>query len=168
MAERCDMRLEIGAFPVKDVAFSDTTRLRDGVLYIDKEKVIEMVMEDRNFSGVDLHLVRPGDSTRLVNLLDVVEPRYKVSGPGNTFPGLLGPPVTVGRGRTNRLENVALMETSQPVAGSEPANWRDSIMDMSGPGARYNMFAHTLNIVLEFKPRSHFSPEDVAQLGLTT
>ncbi|MEE9248006.1 MAG: glycine/sarcosine/betaine reductase component B subunit [Dehalococcoidia bacterium] len=167
MAKRCDMRLEIGTFRVRDVAFSDATKLRDGVLYIDKEKVVEMVMEDHNFSGADLHLVRPGDSTRLVNLLDVVEPRCKVSGPGNTFPGLLGPPVTVGRGRTNRLDNVALMETSEPVTGSEPANWRDSIMDMSGPGARYNMFANTLNIVLDLKPRSDFSPEEMGQLELT-
>jgi sarcosine reductase len=80
------MRLELGTFPVRDVVFSNHTRLLDGVLCVDRDKVADLVLQDRRFSGVEVHLVRPGESTRLVNLLDVVEPRYKVSGPGHVFP----------------------------------------------------------------------------------
>ncbi|MEE9198201.1 MAG: glycine/sarcosine/betaine reductase component B subunit [Dehalococcoidia bacterium] len=161
------MRLQLATFPVRDLTFSDSTRLSDGILHIDRQKVTELVLEDSRFDGVELHIVKPGESVRMVNVLDAVEPRYKVSGPGTVFPGLLGPPVTVGEGRTHRLSNVAVIETSEPVEGAEPANWRDSVMDISGPGGEHNMFANTLNLVLEFKPRNKFSPEEMPQLELT-
>ncbi len=160
------MRLEVGTFNVRDVVFSDATRLSDGVLYVDRDRVIELVLQDSHCGGVDVHLVRPGESTRLVNLLDVVEPRYKVSGPGQVFPGLLGPPVAGGQGRSHRLANLAVMETSEPLA-HEPNFWRDSILDMSGPGAAYNLFADTLNLVLEIRPKTTFSSEELRQLELT-
>lgn len=160
------MRLEIGTFNIRDVVFSDDMRLSDGVLYVDRDKVVDLLMQDPHFGSVEIHLVRPGDATRLVNVLDVVEPRYKVSGPGGVFPGLLGPPVAVGQGRTHRLANVAIMETSESVA-QEPNFWRDSMLDMSGPGAAYNLFADTLNLVLEIKPKTDFLPEELHQLELT-
>ncbi|MEE9199609.1 MAG: glycine/sarcosine/betaine reductase component B subunit, partial [Dehalococcoidia bacterium] len=122
-------------------------------------------LEDDRFIDAQLHLVRPGDPTRLINLLDVVEPRYKASGPGNVFPGLLGPPTTVGQGRTHRLANLLVMTTSEPII-KEPNFWRDSIMDISGPGARYNPFPETLSVVLAVVPRSQFAPEEMEQLQL--
>lgn len=160
------MRLEVGTFNIRDVVLSNKTALSDGVLYVDRDKVVERVLQDHHFSSVELHLVRPGDATRLVNLLDVVEPRYKVSGPGNVFPGLLGPPVAVGQGRTHRLANLTVMETSEPLV-DEPNFWRDSILDMTGPGADHNLFANTLNLVLEIKPKIDFSPEELSRLQLT-
>jgi sarcosine reductase len=160
------MRLEIGTFHVREVMFSDSTRLSDGVLYVDRDQVRDLILQDRRFSSVEVHLVRPGESTRLVNLLDVVEPRYKVAGPGNVFPGLLGSAITVGQGRTHRLANLTVMETSEPLV-HEPNFWRDAILDMSGPGAEYNLFANTLNLVLEFTPQIDFTQEELDQLKLT-
>ncbi|MEE9249311.1 MAG: glycine/sarcosine/betaine reductase component B subunit [Dehalococcoidia bacterium] len=165
MAKRCDMRLEIGTFQVRDVVFSDTTRFSDGVLYVDRDEAKQLVMEDSHFEEVDIYLVRPGESTRIINVLDASEPRCKVSGPGSVFPGLLGPPVTVGKGRTHRLANVAVVSTSEPVMW-EANFWRDSILDMSGPGARHNLFADTLNLVLELKPRTRFTDAELKQLEL--
>ena len=152
------MRLELATFEVQDLVFSDTTGLRDGILYIDRDKISKLVMQDHSFDGAEAHLVRPGESTRIINILDAVEPRHKVSGPSTVFPGLLGPPMTVGQGRTHRLANVSVMVTSNPLA-DEPSFWRDSVLDMSGPGAQYNLFANTLNLVLELKPRSELTRE---------
>lgn len=159
------MRLDLATFNIRDVAFGDHTRLANGVLYIDKNKVTELIGEDPRFGGIDLHLVRLGDRTCLVNLLDVVEPRYKVCGPGNVFPGLLGPPTTVGQGRTNRLANIVVMSTSKPVE-AETKFWRDSILDMSGLGAQYNHFSETLNLVLELKPKTVFDADERRMLEL--
>ncbi|MEE9198702.1 MAG: glycine/sarcosine/betaine reductase component B subunit, partial [Dehalococcoidia bacterium] len=63
------MKLELGAFNVREVAFADSTRLSDGVLYIDRAEVVKRVLEDDRFIDAQLHLVRPGDPTRLINLL---------------------------------------------------------------------------------------------------
>jgi glycine reductase len=160
------VRLEVGTFYVKDVVFSDHTGFLDGVLAVNRDEVRDLVLQDRRFSDVEVHLVRPGESTRIINLLDVVEPRYKVSGPGNVFPGLVGSAITVGQGRTHRLAGLAVMETSEPLM-QEPGFWRDAILDMSGPGAAHNLFANTLNLVLALKPKTDFTPEELAQLRLT-
>ncbi|MDP7225646.1 MAG: glycine/sarcosine/betaine reductase component B subunit [SAR202 cluster bacterium] len=160
------MKLELGSFEVTDIVFSDKTSFSNGTLTVDVDKVRDLVLEDANFSGVKLHLARPGESVRLVNVLDVVEPRFKASGQGRVFPGLLGPPSMVGSGRTHRLSGLAVVETSQALPG-EPSFWRDSMLDMSGPGAQYNQFADVLNIVLELEPRTEFSAEEREQLELT-
>ena len=146
------MKLELATFRVRDVVFSDATRFSDGVLYVQRSKIVELVTEDHRFAGAEVHLVRPGESARLINVLDAVEPRYKVSGPGAVFPGVLGPPVTVGQGRTHRLANLVVMVTSEPVP-NEPVYWRDAILDMSGPGADYNLFSTHLILAIEMKPR---------------
>jgi len=114
------MKLELGSFEVTDIVFSDKTSFSHGTLTVDVDKVRDLVLEDANFSGVKLHLARPGESVRLVNVLDVVEPRFKASGQGRVFPGLLGPPSMVGSGRTHRLYGVAVVcwlsaETGQIV-----------------------------------------------------
>ena len=116
------------------------------------KKSLDMVSEDGHFSEVEVHLVRPGDDIRIINVLDVVEPRHKVSGPGGMFPGLLGPAVGVGSGRTDRLTNPVVALCSEPMT-DEPVYWRDSIMDMTGPAARYNLFRDNHVLVLALKPR---------------
>ncbi|MFQ5873903.1 MAG: glycine/sarcosine/betaine reductase component B subunit, partial [Dehalococcoidia bacterium] len=154
------MRLGIGTFHVQDILVSDTTKLSGGVLHVDREKVVELVMEDPSFDEVEVHVVRPGESTRIVNVLDAVEPRYKVSGPGNVFPGLLRPPLTVGQGCTHRLGNMAVISASEPALW-ETHFWRDSILDMSGPGAKHNLFAESVNLLLALKPRTRFTDEEL-------
>lgn len=68
------------------------------------------------------------------------------------FPGFLGPPLTVGSGRTNRLSGVAIMETAKlppPQTGLLVVN--ECIVDMSGIGAAYTPFSKLFNLVLCFE-----------------
>ena len=146
------MKLELHTYEVDDVQFSSETRLSGRTLNIDRQAIVDMVSEDSHFNEVEVHLVRPGEDTRLINVLDVVEPRHKVSGPGGMFPGLLGPAVGVGAGRTDRLTNPVVALCSEPMT-DEPVYWRDSIMDMTGPAARYNLFRDNHVLVLALKPR---------------
>ncbi|MFQ5933705.1 MAG: glycine/sarcosine/betaine reductase component B subunit [Dehalococcoidia bacterium] len=143
------MKLELASYKVKEINLgSGPTRLDDGVLRVDRDEVKGLALSDSPFRDVRLHVVHPGDSVRIVHALDVVEPRHKVSGPGTVFPGVLGPPVTVGEGRTHRLEGMTVMTVGEPVEG-EPTYWREAIIDMSGPGAPYTLFSRTANLVLE-------------------
>jgi hypothetical protein len=85
------MRLELADFPVRDVRFSKETHYRNGVLEIDKQELIALILEDKKVLSVNLDMAFPGEQTRIVNIRDVLEPRIKVSGPGCVFPGILGP-----------------------------------------------------------------------------
>ena len=146
------MKLELHNFTVHNAQFAPETRLSNHTLHIDRQAIVNLILEDDHFRNVDLHLVRPGDKTRLINVLDVIEPRHKPSGPARIFPGLLGPPTPVGSGRTDRLTNPLVVVCSEPMT-DEPVYWRDSIMDMTGPAARYNLFRDNHLLVLGLKPR---------------
>ena len=149
------MKLELGNFRVKEMVFGSKTRLVGGRLELDLDALRSLVVEDDHFSNVAFHIARPGESVRIIHALDVIQPRYKVSGPGCVFPGFLGPPVTVGQGRTHQLQGMAVVTAGPPVIG-EMAYMREAIIDMSGPGAPYSPFSQTLNLVVELT-----SPESV-------
>ncbi len=151
------MRLELGTFLVKDISLSNTTRLENGILLVNHKELAALVNEGGQFEDVEIQVVRPGERTRLIHIIDSVEPRLKVSGAGTVFPGFLSPPHTVGDGRTHRLAGVAVVETAVPVVG-ESTYWREAIIDMSGPGAEYTCFSKTVNLVLNFRPKRELLP----------
>ncbi|MBM4264470.1 MAG: beta-aspartyl-peptidase [Deltaproteobacteria bacterium] len=151
------MRLEVGSFHIKRIGFGARTAVDHGTLVVDREEVRRLVLADSHFVDVQVHLVRPGEAVRIINAKDAVEPRWKVSGQGGVFPGFLSAPTTVGEGRTHRLSGVAVLEVAAPVPG-EQTHFREQILDMSGPGAEFSPFAHTLNIALEFTPHPSLFP----------
>jgi glycine reductase len=144
------MRLEMATNVVRDLRWSDVTRLARGVLEIDREAVRRLILADDAFEDVTLDVVRPGDSVRIIHVMDAAEPRWKPE-PGSTFPAFVGPPRTVGEGTTRRLDGVAVLSVSDAVAG-EPTYWREAIVDMTGPGADVTTFGATTNLVLSFSP----------------
>ena len=116
-------------------------------------------------------MARPGDSTRIVQIRDIIEPKVKVSGPGVTYPGISGRDVsTVGQGRTHRLGGMTLIACSEmPGFNPDGAHWwgttsvegRSDItfVDMSGPGAVLP-FASTLNLCLQTAPHHEAYADD--------
>lgn len=138
------MRLEIGRVKITDVQFGDETKVENGTLYVNKDEIIELVKEDDHIQNVDVHLARPGESVRITPVKDVVEPRVKVEGPGEIFPGQLAAGVEqVGSGKTNVLSGAAVMTVGKIVG------FQEGIIDMSGPGADYTPFSKTCNVVLD-------------------
>ena len=151
------MRLEVASFHIRGIEWGSDTALRDGVLSVDARELRRLILEDSHFLDVHLHLVHPGESMRVINGLDAVEPRWKVSGLGGVFPGFISPTTTVGQGRTHRLAGAAVLEVSAPVSG-EQTHFREQILDMSGPGSDFSPLSHTHNLVLEFTPEPSFFP----------
>ena len=161
------MKLELANFPVERITLGNETRYADGELFIDLEDIRARMLHETRFEDVNIHVAHPGDATRIIHVVDVVEPRAKQSGPGSVFPGILGPPTQVGRGRTARLSGMAVVTTSEPAAG-EGYYWREAILDMSGPGALYSPFSQNANLVLEVTPKSpgpDTPPEDVEMIN---
>ena len=140
------MRLEIGNILIKDIQFGNETKIENGTLFVNKQEIIDLVLEDEHIATADVELARPGESIRITPVKDVVEPRVKVEGPGGIFPGVMSKVDVVGSGKTHVLKGCAVMTTGKIVG------FQEGIVDMTGPGADYTPFSKTLNIVLKADP----------------
>src|SRR5688500_19256576 len=84
------MRLELAEFPVKQIRLGHRFRYENQVLEVDESALLALISQDARISDITLAVASPGDRTRITGIRDVVEPRYKVSGSGQVFPGVLG------------------------------------------------------------------------------
>ncbi|QRN86868.1 glycine/sarcosine/betaine reductase component B subunit [Clostridia bacterium] len=140
------MRLEVGNIFIKDVQFGDVAKVENGVLFVNKEELIEVTGDDDRIASVDVYLAKPGEETRIIPVKDVLEPRVKVEGDGGILPGFISGVEQVGNGRTHVLKGAALVTTGRIVG------FQEGIIDMSGPGAEYTPFSKTLNVVVKVEP----------------
>lgn len=137
------MRLELGLIHIKDVRFGTRTAVEDDILIIDREELTALLAQEPLFEHVEVAVAHPGESCRIIHILDVVEPRYRLEGPN--FPGALDPMGLVGDGKTRVLRNVCVVETSTQGRGR-------NVIDMSGPATAYSPFGATHNIALIPRP----------------
>lgn len=147
------MKLTLETFTVTAVEFGAQTGFSKGTLTIDREEIARLAHDGRAIAEVTVELVSPGEATRIVHVLDALEPRIKVGGDTVTFPGFLGPARTVGEGVTRRLGGIAVLQSAQlpePTGGILEVN--EGIIDMSGPGAERCACSTTHNVVLLFTP----------------
>ncbi|MFP6870413.1 MAG: glycine/sarcosine/betaine reductase component B subunit [Nitrospinota bacterium] len=154
------MRLEMGYFPVNRVVLGDRTAYRERTLTVDPAELRELALRDGNLDDVSFHTARPGESVRITNVLDAVEPLFKVSGPSCAFPGFLGPAKTAGQGRTHKLSGMCVISSTYflgPMTGI--MTYREGIIDMTGPGGRYCTNSETVNLVARYKPVDGVSNE---------
>jgi glycine reductase len=140
------VRLELHKISITGLELGSVTALKGGVLTVDEKTVLEMLRTDSRFAEVAVDVARPGERTRITPVKDVVQPRCKLEGPGEVFPGFIGDVETVGSGKTLVLDGAAVVTCGQIVG------FQEGIVDMSGPGAAYTPFSETFNLVLVFTP----------------
>ena len=148
------MRLEMGHIYIKDIQFADESKIQDGVLYVAKEELEKTALEDEKIKGVSFDIARPGESVRITPVKDVIEPRVKVEGRGGVFPGVISKVDTVGSGKTYALKGMAVVTAGRIVG------FQEGIIDMTGPGAQYTPFSHTLNLVMVCEPVDDIKQHD--------
>ncbi len=146
------MKLELRKINVKNIVYGEKTYVEDGILYIDKEEITCIVLKDERLFDVTIDIARPGDSTRIIPVKDVIEPRAKLN--GEAFPGVGGVLDEVGKGITYALKNCAVITTG-PIVG-----FQEGIIDMSGPLAEYTPFSKLNNLVLNIEKNENVSPHD--------
>ncbi len=140
------MKLELHRLKVRRLAWGSRTAFDKGLLSIDRSALTDLLAKDGRFRSVTLGLALPGESVRIIPVKDVIEPRCKLDGPGEVFPGFIGDVETVGEGATLVLEGAAVV-TCGAIVG-----FQEGIIDMSGPGADYTPFSKTCNLVVTFEP----------------
>lgn len=134
------MRLEIQSIDIQDLQPGPKTYAKDRVLYVNLNELREILLKDGRFKSVDIHLVYPGDRVRIVNLLDVVQPRCKIDKVEADFPGFIGRLQLAGDGRTRSLRGVGVL-VSNPCTNRKYS----ALLDMSGLAAemsRYGKMKH--------------------------
>jgi hypothetical protein len=160
------MRLELGTFTVQDVVFGSETRWQSGVLELHHDALMAPILAEPSIEQAKLEIARPGESVRIINYYDILEPRIKVESPGATYPGRCGRPVDiVGEGRTHRLGGMTVMACIDDPRQWAPRGWSlerkediprperrnvwtyQRFVDMAGAGAILP-YASTINVCL--------------------
>jgi glycine reductase len=148
------VKLTLETFTVEAIETGRLTGLAGSTLTVDPDELIRLAADDRVLASVAVEVVAPGEATRIVHVLDALEPRIKVGGDTVAFPGFLGPARTVGAGLTRRLGGMAVLACGrlpEPTGGILEFN--EGLIDMSGPGAAYCACSTTHNVVLVFTPK---------------
>ncbi len=134
-------KLEIGNFYVKEIQFGRSTNFKDGILTIDKEEAISSLDPDHKLTNIELYIVHPGDSTRIVPAKAAVEPRFRPDGRA-VFPGYTGAMEPAGSGKLYALKGMSV------ISSCKYSSMVDGMVDMSGPAAEHSIFSKLINLVV--------------------
>ena len=153
------MKLELCKIRIENIEFADETTIRDRTLLINKEELSRHLIEDTNIKKVEVKLARPGEAIRIVPIIDIMEPRIKISSEETIFPGILGGVNGAGVGRTHILDGCSVMTSAADII-----HFTEGLVDMSGNGAKYSVFSKLNNIVIIVTP---VNPSDKYQYELS-
>ncbi|MCB7302643.1 sarcosine reductase complex component B subunit alpha [Bariatricus massiliensis] len=153
------MKLELGKIYIHDVQFADKTYVENGTLFVCKEEIEKLVLEDDRLISARVELARPGESVRIAPVKDVIEPRVKVDGPGAIFPGVINKVKQVGEGRTHALVGSTVITCGRIVG------FQEGVIDMSGPTAKYTPFSETYNVCVVIEPKEGLETHDYEAAG---
>jgi glycine reductase len=149
------MRLRIDGVKVEDVRPGPKTCIEGKVLYIDTSDLERTLLTDKRIASVRIDIVRPGSSVRIVNVIDVLQPRCKVEPEGTDFPGWLTKLGVSGSGRTVSLEGVIVTVCNRFSHRSYAA-----VLDMFGWGAELSKYGKMPNVVIDPAPAEHVSERE--------
>ncbi|HLR21167.1 MAG TPA: glycine/sarcosine/betaine reductase component B subunit [Tissierellaceae bacterium] len=148
------MKLEHRRIHIKDIQLGSENSVNDGVLTVDSEGLIAKLKEDKKIKDVKLDVARPGEKTRIIPVKDVIEPRVKIEGEGNGFPGVSTDMAQVGDGKVNILHGAAVVTVGDIVG------FQEGVIDMWGEGAKWTPFSKTCNLVVDIEPVEGLEPHD--------
>jgi glycine reductase complex component B subunit alpha and beta len=148
-----EFKLKVNEYPITEIVFGPKTVLEGTRLTVNLQDLRKIADEEGAFRTVQAAVTRPGESVRIIHVLDAVEAMTKIGGPGTVYPGFLGSSITVGRGITNKLTGMLIISTTEfPEEGKGGLAFREGIIDMSGPGQPYCQASNTINLVVTYEP----------------
>jgi glycine reductase complex component B subunit alpha and beta len=145
------VELELLDFYVDAIEWADRSSLAGRTLKLSLSEIQDQIKDLSRSINVTAELARPGESKRIIHVLDTFLPIAKIHPELRTFPGFDMPARLVGTGQTERLRNVLVtvagkfphVETMTPI--EKP---REGIIDMTGVGARYSHGSDYFHLVL--------------------
>lgn len=146
------MQLKVGNIFINDLQFGPRTEVSDQTLFVNREELTELLLQDEHLAEVTIDIAHPGDSIRIMPVKDVIEPRVKPEQDGGIFPGMASKMYTGGLGLTHVLKGVSVVTTGKIVG------YQEGIIDMQGPGAELTPFSQLHNLVIVAHPVEGVTP----------
>jgi glycine reductase len=149
------VELELLDYSIGAIEWGDRSRLDGKSLFIRLTDVQEMIKGLTHGIRIDCELARPGESKRIVHVLDTVRPMVKTSGPGSSYPGFDGPAELVGTGQTTRIANLLVTVIGRfphPESLTPIETPREGILDLTGAGADYSYGSDHFHLILSLTP----------------
>jgi glycine reductase len=161
------MRLQLESINIIEASVGPITQVANRVLYVNLDELEDLILKhDRRIKSVKLTLVRPGEKTRIINIVDIIQPRCKLDKIGGDFPGRLGNMKEIiksGEGRTVSLNGVAVV-----VSNSNSELPYHPILDTFGFGQSRSRFGGMVNINVHPLPEEgidEFDFQDAAKVA---
>ena len=147
------MQLHKHIVDIEHAVFDTRTYVDGHTLHICKEELQDVIADSR-FLSVGIELAFPGEDCRLMNVGDIVQPIYKTTEGGASFPGVVDDIGTVGQGSSVALRGLAVVEILEmdvPLG---------TFIDMTGPAAPHTPFSKTINLTIDAFPAEGVSKND--------
>src|SRR5262249_49494418 len=125
------------------------TRFDGGVLSLDARGLVQIarIASGDAIAEITVQLAAPGDSTRIVHVLDALPALARGEGPA--YAGFLTPPVPTYGGTASTFDNRAVLTCAElPWGAGGLLIAREAALDMSGPLAPLSPFSTTFNVIL--------------------
>ena len=144
------MKLDVAEFPVREIRLGSSYRYERGKLTVDRDDLMRIVLRDERITEARFETVEPREHARITGIRDIVEPRTKLSGDAQVFPGTIGPVVGVGSGLTHRLSGMTVIAAAayEGTIRAGTGVQRSAMLDMWGPGAEASRFSKFMHLVL--------------------
>ena len=149
------MELQLLDYALEDLQWSERTALDGKSLSVSVADLQEQIKDLNRDIRADYELARPGESKRIVHVLDTVLPIAKLNRSASTFPGFEGPAQLVGTGQTMRLKNLLVTVAGrfpQPETMTPIEKPREGMIDMAGVGASYSYGSDYFHLILSLTP----------------
>lgn len=137
------MKLSIGNIHVKDVRLGEENSFNEGILTINEKAAVDYLMEcDSHITSLQIVIARPGDDTRIVPVIEVIEPRCRMDG-RCLFPGVTDEVSPAGEGELKAFKGCCIT-----VVGGTYGSFGDGVIDMGGEGAKHTYWSNLVNICI--------------------
>jgi sarcosine reductase len=145
------LRLELNVVKIGKVKAGGKTAVKNGVLAVDCRGLAGLLERDARLDSVEIGLTNPGEKTRIIRVVDVIEPRSKIGESGQEYLGGLDRLGTVGRGTTCVLRGAAVV-LSEYRRSEDRGRAATGVIDMWGAGAEIGPYGTTCNVVIMANP----------------
>jgi Glycine/sarcosine/betaine reductase component B subunits len=154
------MELQLLDYALEDLQWSEHTALDGKSLFVSIDDLQEEIKDLSHGIQIDYALARPGESKRIVHVLDTMLPIAKLNRLGSTFPGFEGAAQLVGTGQTTRIRNLLVTIAARfphPEAMTPIEKPREGMIDLAGVGAPYSYGSDYFHLILALTPDSSLS-----------
>ena len=129
------MKLQIESIDLEAVKIDSKTSVSNHILHLNLQELRDLLLKDPRISSAEINVVSPGDQIRVVNVVDIIQPRCKVEQEDSDFPGWFGKLTIAGRGKTKSLRNLAVV-----LSNSSSKRAYSSVLDMFGIGSELSRY----------------------------